>query len=275
MKTPLTRWYGGKYSKLKYLLPLIPRHDIYVEVFAGSAALFFAKQPSRLNVINDVNKDLINFYRVLRDESKLEKLLITLDLIPYSRNEFFRIKEEYSTITDEIEKAASWYVLFKQAFSGDMTPYSGWSYAVKTNPRMKSYFRGIEELVNCHTLIKQAQIDSGSFTDIIKRYDSVNTFFYCDPPYVQTSRHVRGRERYQHELTDENHQELVELLLTVKGKVLLSGYENELYQPLETCGWFKQAWSCYSPSARQDRDTPEQEKYDYYRTEVVWYNFNI
>jgi DNA adenine methylase len=117
LKSPL-KWYGGKTRLTGKLIPLIPEHETYVEVFGGSAALLFAKDRSKLEVINDVHSGLVNFYRVLRDPERSIRLKELLDLTPFSREEFLSCRDTWRDCDDEVEKAYRWFVMMRQSYGG-------------------------------------------------------------------------------------------------------------------------------------------------------------
>jgi DNA adenine methylase len=270
-------WIGGKYYLTKHLLPLIPEHFSYIEVFGGAAALLFAKKPSKLEVYNDINSDLVNFFRVLRDENKFKEFYKRVCLIPYSREEFYFCRDTYTDSSlDEIEKAVRFFVAVRQSFSGNI---SSWSYSRSFSRRgmsmvVSAYLNCIETLPEVHERLMRVQIEHDDFRNILKRYDTRDTFFYCDPPYVPETR--RDDKYYKHEMTLEDHKELVEILLNLKGKVMLSGYDHEVYRPLEENGWIKKSFDvpCHGSLVTRDENnniTTRKER----RIECVWLSYNV
>ena len=115
---PPLRWFGGKQRLAGKLLTLIPPHTTYVEVFAGGAALFFAKEVSQLEVINDLDSGIVNLYRVLRDKEKFEEFRFRVALSPYSREEYEYCRATWWQCEDDVEKARRWFVVTRQCFSG-------------------------------------------------------------------------------------------------------------------------------------------------------------
>ena len=224
---------------LKHILPLISQceHRCYVEVFGGAGHVLFNKEPSRIEVYNDIDEDLVNFFRVIRDEEKFRIFKDKIELIPYSRVEF-EFYREYEP-KDEVEKAIKFVVLVRQSFSGNM---GTWGYGIKKN-QAKAYFNAIQDLDRLKDRIKNVQIECRDFREVLKRYDSEETLFYCDPPYVLETR--KEKKVYRYEMTDEDHKDLVGMLLKVKGKVMLSGYRNEIYEVLEKAGWERRDYEVY------------------------------
>lgn len=235
-------WFGGKGNMVSKLLKLLPPHDsykIYVEVFGGGGSLLFAKEPSPVEIFNDIDSDLINFFRVLRDEEKFEKFYRKVYCTPYSREEFLFCRETWENCDDEIERAYRFYITARMSFSGEFG--SSWSYSVSLSRRNMSascsrWLSTIEMLPEIHGRLMRVQIENDDFRNIIKRYDTENTLFYLDPPYVAST---RKSGKYRYEMTEEDHEELVNLLLNIRGKALLSGYKNEIYKTLENAGWIR------------------------------------
>jgi len=233
-------FFGGKGNMVTKLLKLIPPHKIYVEVFGGGASLLFAKPPSPVEVYNDLDSGLVNLFRVLRDPEKFEKFYKLVCLTPYSREEQNFCYKTWEQCEDDVERAYRFWIVARQSFSGRI--HSSWSYAVKTYYRgmistCSKYLSAIEHLPEFHERIMRVQIENRDFRKIFSSYDTEETLFYCDPPYVPDTR--RDRKVYRHEMSLEDHKELVDILLNVKGKVLLSGYRHEVYEPLEKAGWVR------------------------------------
>ncbi|MBE3562378.1 MAG: DNA adenine methylase [Hydrogenibacillus schlegelii] len=223
---------------MKRLLALIPPHKTYVEPFGGAAALPFAKQPSQVEVYNDIHGGVVNLYRVLRDETKFERFKRAVELMPYSREEFEAFDETWMTAEDDVERAIRFFVVARAAFSAQLYRPS-WGYNVSEVTSgvakvIKNYLASIERLPLVHERLRTVQIENDDFRRVIRRYDTSETFFYLDPPYVLATR--RGG-RYAHEMSDSDHEELVDMLLTLKGRAMLTGYANAIYKRLEAAGW--------------------------------------
>jgi len=258
----------------KKLLPLIPEHKIYVEPFGGGASLLFAKKPSPVEVYNDIDSGLVNFFKVLSDTKLFEKFYRRVAVLPYSRELFYECRESWQEYDDPVERAAKWFVVARQSFSGSFG--SSWGFAA-THSRcgmagsVSGWLSTIERLPEIHARLQRVQIEHNDFRKVIKTYDTLETFFYLDPPYVHST---RSSSRYQHELSDADHKDLIELLKNIKGKVLLSGYDNPLYEDL---GWHKKQWQTVCYAAGKTRATGIQgegsAKKMQPRTECVWMNY--
>lgn len=232
------------------LLPLIPLHYTYVEVFGGGASLLFAKAPSPVEVYNDIDGGLVNFFRVLRDPRQFKKFYQLVQLTPYSRAEYRYCQESWQDQDDPIERAYQWYVLARMSFSGQFG--GGWSAAITSSGRgnmAKTCARwlGIIELLpEIHQRIMRVQIECQDWRNILDVYDTLGTSFYLDPPYIPEVR--IGGKRYTHEMSQEDHVELVTKLLAIQGKCMLRGYAHSIYSPLEKAGWERKDWPtvCYA-----------------------------
>jgi len=250
---------------LKHILPLLSQciHKCYVEVFGGAGHVLFNKEPSKIEIYNDIDEDLVNFFRVIRDDEKFKVFREKIELIPYSRVEF----EFYKSFEpkDDVDRAIKFFVLVRQSFSSNM---GTWSYGIKKN-QAKAYFNAIQDLDRLKQRIRNVQVECKDFRDVLKRYDSEETLFYCDPPYVHSTR-KSVRDYGEYEMTDEDHKDLVEMLLRVKGKVMLSGYRNEIYEVLEKAGWERRDYEVYLCADNQ-RLRGERDK----RVESLWLSPNF
>ncbi len=230
-------WFGGKGNMVAKLLKLIPPHRIYVEPFGGGASLLFAKEPSPVEVYNDLDSGLVNFFRVLRDPEKFERFYRLAALTPYSREEYYFCRETWRDVQDDVERAYRWFVVARMSFSGSFG--ESWSFTVSFSRRGMSgatskWLSALEQLPQVHERLMRVQIEHDDFRKIFPRYDTEETFFYVDPPYVLQT---RRNSWYTHEMSLQDHEELVEILLNLKGKAMLSGYAHEVYRPLEEAGW--------------------------------------
>lgn len=235
LRTPL-KYPGGKVMLASKLVSLIPRHLIYVEVFGGAAALLFAKPPSKVEVYNDIDSNVVNFFRVLRD--KFDEFYKRVLLTPYSREEFYFCRDNLNEDgIDDVERARMFFVLSRQSYGGNLRSW-GYTFKVACSKGARvisSYLAAIDLLPEISQRLMMVQIENRDFREIIRIYDSEDTFFYLDPPYVLSSRRD-GKAIYKHEMTDDDHRQLVEILLGIKGKFMLSGYYNEIYSVLEENG---------------------------------------
>lgn len=212
MNSPLA-YIGGKSKLAETIIKMIPDHRAYCEVFAGAAWVFFRKEPSKYETINDLDSDLVCFYRVLQHH--LEEFLKQFKWLLSSREWFHDWKRQQAAggLTD-IQRAARYYYLQRQCFGGRVR---GRSFGV-TGPlaRPKINLLRIEEnLSEIHLRLINVQIENLPWQEFIKRYDRSQTLFYCDPPYYKAP-------FYEHNLELEDYHVLARTLVNIKGKFILS-----------------------------------------------------
>ena len=272
------QYFGGKGNMLTKLLPLLPPHKVYVEPFCGAASLFFAKTPSPVEVLNDLNEDVVNVFRVLQDKETHEELRFRLMYTPYARSEFLRaiemLKREDLTPVDR-----AWAFMVKQnmGFGGKGGAKGGnWGRVFISKQGCadvcNSWLMRLSMLDAWRWRLMTVQIDCRDALEVIRYWDSPDTLFYVDPPYVAETR--KTLDAYAYEMTADQHKELVESLLGIKGKAVVSGYEHPLYSPFAQSGWkvYKFHTACYAAGRiRQNGlqgDGSALAKVP--RTEVVW-----
>jgi DNA adenine methylase len=218
LKTPIS-YYGGKQSMLKHILPLIPKHTLYVEPFFGGGAVFWAKEPIKAEVINDYNGMVINFYRQLK--MNYSELKAYCDATPYSRDAYTQAMVVYKQpyLFSSIIKAWAFWVGTVQGFSNQI---GSWRCS---QPRHKEALLNFnkKQLLSqeaCQRL-ELVQMENMDAVKLILSKDSPDTFFYIDPPYVNASQGHYGGYTQQH------FDDLLAALSSLKGKFLLSSYPND------------------------------------------------
>lgn len=267
-KSPIN-WFGGKYYMAKDIIELFPEHHMYVEVFGGAGHVLFRKQPSPIEVYNDLHEGLYLFFKVLRDENMRDKIIEQIQLTPYHRKEFNECKD-WANENDDIEKVRKFYIRTMQSVGAN----GGWCYAKSKSRRgmSQAVSRWLgntdENMVDLVERLREIQIENLDFRDCITKYDKENTLFYLDPPYIQETRKLK--KGYDNEMSEEDHKDLVDLLLNVKGKVVLSGYDHEIYNKLEKNGWKKVLLGSYAKRSMQSNDGKLESG-----EEFVWVNFDI
>lgn len=261
-------YYGGKLSHLSRLLPLLPRAHTYVEPFGGSAAVLLNREPSPVEVYNDLDGEVVNFFRVLRKQP--DELIRQISLTPYSRYEFALACERRTDVSN-VERARRFYVRINQS-RGNMPNAipSDWQYCVGQSRRgmsgaVSAWHGNIDGLDQVVGRLLRVQIENVSAADLIQRYDTPVTLFYVDPPYVLDARDKASTEAYVHEMTDEQHIALASTLKACKGKVALSGYAHPLYEELYE-DWFVSQWGSRAANAGNGKAGT--------RTEVLWTNYD-
>ncbi len=261
------------------LLPFVPSHKIYVEPFGGGASLLIAREPSPVEVYNDLNSGLVNFFRVLRDIEQFNRLQRLVALTPYAREEFNDCKDTWTSMDDPVERAFRWFIVARMSFAGCFG--SGWGYVRSGSARgmssiVSQWLGAIEMLPEISTRLLRVQVEHNDAFDVIETYDSEDSFIYLDPPYVAST---RKSGTYEHELTDEQHRQLVDTLLSIKGKAMLSGYANPIYQQLEKHGWNRRDWTKSCDAAGRTRRSgilgPGAATLRQSRTDSIWFNYEV
>lgn len=267
-KSPIN-WFGGKYYMATDIINLFPEHNLYCEVFGGAGHILFKKKSSPIEVYNDLHSGLYLLFKYLRSESLREKLISAIQLTPYSREEFGNSKN-WIHETDELEKIRKFYVRTMQAVGAN----GGWCYAKSKSRRGMSqavsrWLGNVDEnMVDVVERLREVQIENLDYKDCLSKYDKEDTLFYLDPPYVQETRKMK--KGYDHEMSENDHRKLIDVLLHIKGKVVLSGYEHEIYKPLESNGWKKIILGEY---AKRSENTNKDELSK--GQEFVWINYEI
>ncbi len=257
-------WYGGKFSHLDWLLPLLPKTTHYCEPFGGSAAVLLNREPSPVETYNDIDGEVANFFRVLREQKAA--LIEAIGLTPFSREEFRKAISEPLDGLSDLERARRFYVRARQVRTGlAQTATNGrWAYCRLTSRAgmagaVSRWLGAVEALPEIAQRLLRVQIENDLAINVIRRYDSEETLFYCDPPYPHESR--GDSNAYLYEMTNEDHLRLAEVLRNVKGKVALSGYHCDLLDELYG------NWNVHEANSKKIHSVKTE------RTEVLWTNY--
>jgi DNA adenine methylase len=228
-------WYGGKYSHLDWLLPLLPECHHYCEPFGGSAAVLINREPSPVETYNDLDGEVTNFFRVLRNEG--DKLTRAIGLTPFSREEFFIACSTNGHKVADFERARRFFVRARQVRTGlaQTASVGRWANCKNTTRAGMSgvvsrWLGSVDMLPFIAERLLRVQIENRPALEVIRLYDSKKTFFYCDPPYPHESR--GDRKAYGNEMTNEEHVELAYGLDHIIGKAGVSGYRCDLMDTL-------------------------------------------
>ncbi len=259
-KTPIS-YYGGKQKLTKRILSLIPEHNLYCEPFVGGAAVFFSKEPSPVEVINDLDGKVVNFYRVCKLQfSKLQKQILAT---PHSRKLHTQAK---ALLQDDIEKdpikrAWAFWVQTNMSFSSRI--FGGYAYERKSNGVSKTLFNKKNNFTKeiCERL-DLVDIECNDALTVIKSRDTKESFFYIDPPYFNSDMgHYKG-------YTQKDFEDLLKLLGAIKGKFLLSSYPSDILERYRK----KHKWTQHAieQTVTVTKGTRNKKK-----TEVLTANYNI
>jgi DNA adenine methylase len=261
-RRPILRYHGGKFKLAPWIISHFPPHKIYVEPYGGGCSVLLRKERSYGECYNDLDEQIVNVFRVLRDRDDAEELRRRLELTPYSRQEFY---DAYAPSTEPIERARRTIVRSFQGFGSDSTNESwstgfrAWSNRSGTTPA-HDWARWPENIPAFIDRLRGVVIECRDAAEVIVAQDSPKTLHYVDPPYVHSTRSGKvGRDvrhRYRYEMTDDDHRKLAGVLHSVVGMVVLSGYPAPLYDELYA------DWTRVSTDARADGAAK--------RTECLW-----
>lgn len=214
-KGPLN-YTGSKRETLNQILNLLPYYNTWVDVFGGSGIVTICRKPSKLEVFNDRNSGVCDFFRALQAEP--DRLVATIDLMPHSRELFIRAKTDVSD--DYVVRGARWYYLVQASFAG-RAQYFGRVVKGK-NTIIGKLCKNLELLPTVHQRFKQITVENLDWQQCFKDYDSSETVFYCDPPYF-------GANVYEYNMSKDEHVRLCDKIFELSGFVALSGFDNDVY----------------------------------------------
>lgn len=254
MKPPFP-YYGAKSRLAPWIASLLPPHEMYVEPFCGSAAVLFAKTPARSEIVNDVDRNVVAFFRVLREQPA--DLVEALRLTPYARDEYFAARLDVDDL-DDLERARRFFVRSTQAFNGmgNSDGRSGsWSAGVRigSTPDAVSVRNLIDRLHQHADRLRTVSVDNRPAEKLIATYDSPNVAIYVDPPYLGETRtsldeKKRRKADYRHDMSAAaDHEALAAVLHGCKAAVVLSGYPSPLYDGLYA-DWHRAEMTVQRPS---------------------------
>ncbi|HEY0074985.1 MAG TPA: DNA adenine methylase [Abditibacteriaceae bacterium] len=261
MNGPVLKWPGSKWNIAEWITGHMPEHDAYIEPYFGSGAVFFNKAPSNVEMLNDRDGELVNFFRVLRDRPN--ELAAALELTPWAREEYDYCRRRLGKPRgNKVERARRLAVAMWQAIGQRRTGNvqgvvtGGWrSRCMEDQSPVATWQRLPDRVRYAAGRILQAQIANRPALDVVERHAFPEVLIYADPPYHLAT---RARRLYAHEMSDEEHRALLKALEAHPGSVLLSGYQCALYQ--EHLGH----WKHFETSARAQNNAVRQE--------VLWLN---
>lgn len=253
----LLNYPGAKWSMAKEIVSLMPSHRSYLEPFFGSGAVLFNKSPSAIETVNDIDGDIVNFFRVLRERP--DELAEAIALTPYSRDVFNDAHENRGS--SDFDRAYRFVVRSKMGHGFKTYQKTGFKmdvHARENSYAVKCWNRLPGDLLQAAVRLKGVQIENRPALDLIRKFNHSNVLIYADPPYLLNT---RGGKQYRHEMTEQDHVELLDALKQHKGSVILSGYPSEMYDR-ELTGWIRIDRKSYNQNSDQ-------------RTEMLWCNFDL
>jgi DNA adenine methylase len=259
-------WYGGKFSHLDWLLPLLPTCHHYCEPFGGSAAVLLNRSHSAVETYNDIDGEVSNFFRVLREKG--DELVRAIGLTPFSREEFFIACSTNGHRIPDVERARRFFIRARQVRTGlaQTASIGRWANCKNTSRAGMSgvvsrWLGSVETLPAIAERLLRVQIENRPATEVIRLYDSKQTLFYCDPPYPHSSRN--DNKAYGTEMTDSEHRQLASALHRARGNVAVSGYRCDLMDTL------------YKDFKRHDAPAKVCHSVKKVRREALWVNYQF
>jgi DNA adenine methylase len=266
--TPPLKWHGGKHYLATALVARMPPHRHYVEPFAGGLAVLLAKDPEGISeVANDLHGELTNFWKVLRDPAPFAAFVRIVEATPFSEvvwQEAQQVLQE-EQVTDPVQRAVSFFIVCRQSLAGRMdrfAPLSRRRTRRGMNEQASAWLSALAGLAAVHARLQRIVVLNRPAVDVIRQQDGPDTLFYCDPPYLHATR--ADRDSYTHEMSADEHRQLLEVLRSVQGKVMLSGYPSVLYDGA-LAGWSRYTFDLPNNAAGGAAKGRE--------TEVLWCNF--
>ena len=265
MKSKLIRYFGGKGGKLvTEIKKFIPEdYKTFVEPYGGSGTVLLSQQ-APIEIYNDLYENVYSLFKVMSDKKLYEQLKDKLDITPYSE----KINKEYKRNLKRddlslLDRAYYYFYVNRTSVNG-VGGFSVNTYVRRNISKATSdYLSAIDGLEYYNQRISNVVITNRNAVDIINKYDAEDTFIYLDPPYVHST---RTEARYECDMKDEQHLELLETILNCKSRILLSGYDNELYDVLEKNGWNKYHFEVSTMSGNHKKKI---------KVETLWYNYEL
>jgi len=266
VKSPIG-WTGGKFYVADWIVSLMPKHDVYVEPFFGAGWVFFSKPKVWIEVINDIDDRVYALFKVLSDEELFQRFVERVWFVGASEKLYYEMLERLKGGNlDLVDRAVAFFHVNRFCLSGNLSEqFLVWKAYNKAN----AYEEVKSRLLAMHSRLRGVSVLNRDWKEVVEKYDGERTLFYLDPPYVLSTR-PNSEGIYAYEMSDEEHEELVDICLRLKGKVMLSGYQNEIYRRLEESGWVR---FDKEVSLRSRVVGKEQEKGK--RVESVWLNYKV
>ncbi|WP_407321782.1 DNA adenine methylase [Dickeya ananatis] len=257
---PVIRYHGAKFRLAPWIIQQMPDHTCYVEPFGGAAGVLIQKPRSYAEVYNDLDNEVVNLFRVLRDPTLNQRLQDACALTPYSRDEFCAARE---STNDPVERARRMVVRSSMGF-GSAAGLGGTSGFRSDSKRKYStashlWARYPETLSAVCNRLQGVIIENSDALIVMRQHDAPTTLHYIDPPYMPETR-VKGNRYYNHEMTAEHHEQLLSVIKTLNGMVMISGYDCELYRDVLT------GWRCEQKQSRISASSGTA-----IRTECLWF----
>lgn len=269
--SPPLKWHGGKHYIASKIVAMMPPHLHYVEPYFGGGSVLLAKNPEGVSeVANDLDYGLTNFWAAIQNNESFKEFKRRVDAVPFSQVEWEGSKAEAADFFGGMTgKAVAFFIRCRQSLAGRMdtfAPLSRTRVRRGMNEQVSAWINAVDGLPVVHARLRRVVILNCDALELILKQDGPETLFYLDPPYLHETRATTGE--YLHEMTRDQHENLLLILAGIKGKFLLSGYDSELYRQYEKLnGWNRTAFELPNNSAGGD----EKRR----MLEIVWTNFEV
>lgn len=257
---PILRYHGGKFLLADWIISHFPEHRIYVEPYGGAASVLLQKKRAYAEVYNDLDSEIVNLFSVLRNSP--EALIRALQFTPFARDEF---EESYLPSPDPVETARRTVMRSFMGFGSGVQSHQRTGFRANSNRSgttpARDWANFPESLQAVVERLRGVIIENRNGIECMYQHDTDQTLFYLDPPYVKDTRYKGQKTKvYKHELDDFEHEEILSTVLCLKGMVIISGYDNPLYNDVLK-GWRKSSTVALADGARE-------------RTEILWISPN-
>ena len=251
----ILKYPGAKNRLAEWLLTFIPEHKVYLEPFFGSGGLFFSKVPSKIETVNDIDGEVYNLFKMIRDFP--DELAKMVEMTPYSRDEYGNAYLSGEN-DNNIERARRFLVRCWMGMGSSNVYKNGFRSSQQGNsPRTTKHWAEVpDRILLAAERLKEAQVENLDAVELMERYNTSDVFIYLDPPYLPGTR--KGY-LYKHEMTVQDHRRLLKTAAEHPGKILISGYDNDLYNEILN-GWNKECKQTQAEGGVK-------------RVETVWYNY--
>lgn len=266
MKGPI-KYFGGKGTMFNRILAHFPKqdcYDTYVEPFGGGASILFAKEPSKIEIYNDLEENVYSLFKVLSNNDLYQEFKKLCDLSFYSR----KLRDEYKEELKEdnlslLDRAYKFYYVNRSSVNG-IGGFTATSIVRRNMSKSVSDFlSSIDRMSDIHNRLSSCIIENIDGLELLKKWDKSNVFAYLDPPYHHST---RTNARYKCDMDNNQHKELVDFLIETNIKVLLSGYDNPIYDKLVDNGWNKINFEVKTVDGNRNKKT---------KIETLWFNYNL
>ena len=272
------QWLGSKATMLDVILPNIPEHRHYVEPFCGTAIVYLHKRPAKISTLNDIDGNIVNFFRVLQDRDKTRELLRRLRYTPWAKAEYKRACLLLSSNRELDEITMAWAFYVAQSMSMKISYYADPNGAqFKYHKRYRNgclhyitFTNKVRHIIQIVNKLRNCEILNEDGTEVMKTFDYADAFMFIDPPYLSTT--LRSKSKiYMKDYDDRLHEKILDFVVSAKSKIMLASYPNELYDQLLDYGWVRIDKTKYVRAGNYTSKRKKQSK----RIESLYLNYQF